>query len=191
MSKRDKEKLSAELKPLRDSLQAHSEESDKTWLDERWWPETRRAHGKISPSRVLFFVVRIGEVSGAAALPVFATAGTLTEGHFWGWVTVAVSLMVALLVAFDTVYRPGVRWRAAYQSFHQLVDAAWLYLEAPVDQAKPREAYLHFQRSVQATITNQQREYLRDIANLNTTATGADGTPAARETGGHDQGTGA
>jgi hypothetical protein len=171
MTKRDEQNVGAELQPLRDTLAERAKASglDTAWLDERWWPEVRDAHGRIGPYRVMFFVVRIGQVFGAAALPVFATAGTLTTTQFWGWVTVAVSLVIALLVAFDHVFRPGVRWRVAYQTFHQLVDAAWAYLAAPVQAP---DANQQFVQSTEQTIADERRNYLQDIANLNTSADG-------------------
>jgi hypothetical protein len=202
MTKKDAKSTCEKLEGLRAGLNARAtNDRERTWLDERWLVEVVRAHGKVGPNRWWFFVVRIGQVSGAAALPVFATAGTLTTGEFWGWVTVAVSLVLALLVGLDYVYRPGVRWRVAYQSYHDLIDAAWAYLEAPEDArpqdepgaqgdsatadakpsthvqaSPPQDPYQTFVLAVETTIANQQSAYLRDIANLNTAAPSADGT---------------
>jgi uncharacterized protein DUF4231 len=174
MTEADKKKISKELEPLRRRLE-DADQRAAGWANDRWWPEVWSEHGKIGPNRLLFFVVRIGQVAGAASIPVFATAGTLTSGHTWGWVTVVVSLVVALLVAFDTVYRPGARWRLAYQSYHELIDAAWTYLEhsARVVDAE-KDPYARFVHTVEGTVSSQQRDYLRDIANLNTTSGGTD-----------------
>jgi hypothetical protein len=181
MTDADAAKVEKVLKPLREALAERTPDpADRLWLDQRWWPNAREAHGKISPNRIWFMIVRIGQVSGAAALPVFATAGTLTSGHAWGWLTVGVSLMVAVVVAFDHVYRPGIRWRAAYKSFHEFIDTAWLYLETPEPVEKPGDPFDKFLRSTETTIANQQSEYLRDIANLNTDAAAVDGASAAR-----------
>jgi hypothetical protein len=147
------------------------------WTEERWWPEVRSAHGRIEPNRLLFFFVRIGQVSGAAAIPVFATAGTLTSGHTWGWVTVVVSLLLALLVGFDQVYRPGIRWRAGYDEFHALVNAAWTYLESTKEPTASNEpTFPSFVKTVEGIIAAQRVDYLRDIASLNTTVGGLEGT---------------
>jgi hypothetical protein len=179
MTKADRKKITTELSPLRRRFEDAGGEV-AAWANDRWWPEVWAEHGKIGPNRILFFVVRIGQVAGAAALPVFATAGTLTSGHTWGWVTVIISLIVALLVAFDTVYRPGTRWRLAYQSYHQLIDAAWAYLTngAPAAAAKSG-SYAHLVNTVENIVANQQRVYLRDIANLNTSGASADTKAAA------------
>jgi hypothetical protein len=174
MTERDKKALEQDeaITALRDKL-VEAEKTDGGlvgWSRERWWEEVWQQHGKIGPNRVIFFVVRIGAVAGAAAIPVFATAGTLTSGHTWGWVTVAVSLLIALLLAFDQVYRPGERWRTAYQVYHELVDAGWNYLEArmPGTDGKAKQPYWGFVNSVELSIIDYGREYLRDIANLNT-----------------------
>jgi hypothetical protein len=170
MTDADRKKITKELEPLRQRFEK-ADRGVASWANDRWWPEVYSEHGKIGPNRLLFFVVRIGQVAGAAAIPVFATAGTLTNGRTWGWVTVIVSLVVALLVAFDTVYRPGTRWRVGYQSYHQLVDAAWAYLEHPVHEADAKKnPYARLVQTVEGIVSTQQREYLRDIANLNTSS---------------------
>jgi len=168
MTEADKKRVTEELEPLRQRFD-QADQGTASWARDRWWPEVWSEHGKIGPNRFLFFVVRIGQVAGAASIPVFATAGTLTNGHTWGWVTVIVSLVVALLGAFDTVYRPGARWRLAYQSYHQLIDAAWAYLEHPVHDADAQKSpYARLVQTVEGIVSTQQREYLRDIASLNT-----------------------
>jgi hypothetical protein len=171
MTNKDAEEVAKDTAELRERL-AQSEAASATtagWSKDRWWPEVRAAHGRIKPNRIVFFIVRIILVGGAASLPVFATAGTLTTGHTWGWVTVVVSLVLALVVAFDQVYRPGPRWRSGYDDYHQLVNSAWLYLEDLEDGAvHPDAAYGQFVRTVEDIIERHRVEYLRDIANLNT-----------------------
>jgi len=180
--RRDQNRTAEQLKPLTDQMSAITNKAIVAWSKSRWWPEVRAENNKIGPNRILFFVVRIGEVFGAAAVPVFATAGTLTSGHAWGWVTVGVSLLVALLLAFDRVYRPGPRWRVAYESYHQLVDAAWSYLEPQIQTSAANEGSdVKFMQTVEQIIANQQRNYLQDIANLNTTPGVADGTTASSQ----------
>ena len=162
-------------------VKAASEDADfKAWLEHRWWTEVLQAHRKVGRNRFYFLMIRTLQVSGAAALPVLATAGTLTSGHYWGWWTVGVSLAVALLVAVDQVCRPGLRWRVAYESYHQLIRAAWTYL-VPV-APPPDSASKTFLKTVEAIIANREFEYLRDIANLNTSAAEADGTGRRPET---------
>jgi Protein of unknown function (DUF4231) len=181
MTKHDAERTKRELRSLSSQLASSADKDLATWSTERWVPEAVSLHGKIGPNRIWFFVVRIGQVAGAASLPVFATAGTLGSGNTWRWVTVAVSLTVALLTAFDQVYRPGLRWRGAYQYYHELVDAGWVYVETMANQARRANTPASvFVTTVENALKRQRIDYLRDIANLNTSASGAEGTSAAR-----------
>jgi hypothetical protein len=87
------------------------------------------------------------------------------------------SLVLALLVGFDQVYRPGIRWRAGYDEYHALVNAAWKYLETTKETPSSDDAkFPAFVKTVEGVIAAQRIDYLRDIANLNTTAGGLEGT---------------
>jgi hypothetical protein len=172
VTSRDAKKLEGELDPILQRFAASKDADVGSWAKDRWWPEVRDNHGKIGPNRTYYFVVRIGQVFGAAALPVFATAGTLTTGQFWGWVTVVVSIIVAFLVAFDQVYRPGERWRLAFETYHQLIDASWTYFEAPLHKdGASHDPYVKLVDTLERAVDSQQRQYLRNIAHID----GADG----------------
>lgn len=180
MTKRDAKRTTIELQALSGQLADSADENLGKWSAERWGPEVVRLHGKIGPNRTWFFIVRIGQVAGAASLPVFATVGTLGSGDTWRWVTVAVSLAVALLTAFDQVYRPGLRWRSAYQYYHELVDAGWTYVETLASRERPADTpATALVATVENALKRQRLDYLRDIANLNTAA-GAEGASAPK-----------
>jgi len=149
----------------------------REWVNERWWPSVNAEHDRIGPNRVWFFVVRGIQVAAAAALPVFATAGTLTSSHEWGWATVGVSLLLAVAVAFDQVYRPGIRWRHAYETFYNLTDAAWRYVDRRYREQFPISPETDaLVKHVEAIIVGSEQSYLRDIANLNTASNGTQTT---------------
>ncbi len=102
----------------------------KSWAEDRWLHGIAYLAPRITANRRQVFLLRAPTLFGALLVPILATAGASSpNASFWRWLTVGVSVVVALCTAIDQVVRPAVHWRLARETRGALETEGWAFLQ--------------------------------------------------------------
>lgn len=158
--------LARDLGKLIDSLELaqHQEHYLRArWLDQVLWME--RTAGR---ARKRYYALRLVTVLGAVVIPALVSLNL--TGHVEevaGWLTFAISLVVAGSAAVEAFFHYGARWRHYRGTVERLKSEGWTYAELSGHYNHPdathRSAFNDFVTRVEQTLGQEAEEYVEGV----------------------------
>lgn len=164
----------ASLKELIYSL--HLPESKKRFLVDRWLDQIQWMEGKAASCQRKYYWSRRILIVAAAFVPVLTTTSatfsaqgdsTHYAGEIMRWLSVGLSLLVAIAAAWEEFFRYGERWRHYRHTIEQLKTEGWLYLERSGKYAEypsHNRAHSAFVLSVEQVLASDVERFVNQIA---------------------------
>ena len=133
------------------------------WLDTLLWMDSRANRAKI-----WYYILRLGAIIGGVIVPALVTVkmDSASASELIGWLTFALSLLVALCVAVDGFFHFGERWRHYRRMSELLRIEGWQFLQlsGPYRPAGSHTAaFPHFAERVEACARTELDEYLVSV----------------------------
>lgn len=158
-----------EIKELTD-VQKHSLRS--RWLNQVTWME-----GKAVAAQRWYYILRLTTIIGGVIVPALVTlkvgggtvqgvTGTILDTGFTAWLTVVISLLVAISAAIDEFFHFGERWRHYRRTVELLKVEGWQYLQlgGPYRSEKSHlEAYPVFAARVEEILQHEVEVYITQV----------------------------
>jgi hypothetical protein len=132
------------------------EKAEREIVRTRWLNEVMLYHHLWKRQRFAYYALRAPMIIGATTVPVLASLSVPKIA------TVLVGLAVAILTAFDGLFRLGSRWRQARFAEERLSSEGWQFLELAgenYEKAERRAAYKAFLRRIEKL--NEQLSMMR------------------------------
>jgi|SRR5262245_25276298 len=133
------------------------------WLDQVLWMES--AAGK---ARRRYYTLRLVTVLGAVVIPALVSldlSGTAED--VVGWLTFAISLVVAASAAVEAFFHFGARWRHYRATVERLKSEGWTYAELSAHYnnqgATHRSAFPEFVTRVEQLLGQEASEYVEGV----------------------------
>jgi hypothetical protein len=158
-----------EIKELTD-VQKHSLRS--RWLNQVAWME-----GKAVAAQRWYYILRLTTIIGGVIVPALVTlkvgggaaeggTGTILNTGFTGWLTVVISLLVAISAAIDEFFHFGERWRHYRRTVELLKIEGWQFLQlgGPYRSEKSHlEVYPAFAARVEEILQQEVEVYITQV----------------------------
>lgn len=158
--------LERDLRKLIDSLDLaeHQEQYLRArWLDQVLWME--RAAGK---ARRRYYALRLVTVLGAVVIPALVSLDLSGSAEdVMGWLTFAISLVVAASASVEAFFHFGARWRHYRATVERLKSEGWTYAELSAHYNRPgathRSSFNDFVARVEQTLGQEAEEYVEGV----------------------------
>jgi hypothetical protein len=158
-----------EIKEITD-VQKHSLRS--RWLNQVTWME-----GKAVAAQRWYYILRLTTIIGGVIVPALVTLkvgdgtvqgvpGTILNTGFTVWLTVVISLLVAISAAIDEFFHFGERWRHYRRTVELLKVEGWQFLQlgGPYRSEKSHlEAYPVFAARVEEILQQEVVAYITKV----------------------------
>jgi hypothetical protein len=185
-----REWLKQDLGTVIDALELR--ELQKHFLRSRWLDQVVWMEGRANAARDRYYALRLTAIIGGVIVPALVSLNVDGQGaRAIGWLTFALSLLVAISVAVEEFFHYGERWRHYRRTVEELKIIGWQFfqLSGSYDRHQSHtEAYREFatrveaiiQRDVEVYITEVVREETKEPENRNPVAPGRGGRDPVR-----------
>ena len=129
------------------------------WLDQLVWME-----GAAKKNQRYYYIFRLSCIIGGVMIPALVS---LNAGALVQFITVALSLVVAVSAAVEEFFHFGERWRHYRRSVGQLKVEGWLFfqLSGPYSTFSDHaEAYSYFAERVEETMQSEMDKFISTVA---------------------------
>jgi hypothetical protein len=132
------------------------------WLDQVLWME-----GKSDHSRSRYYFLRLTSIIGGVTIPTLL-AVYLVSGvdPTWRWITLAISVVVALTAAVEEFFHYGERWRHYRRMSEWMKIEGWKFFQMtePYNQFKTHaDAYPAFANQVELILQQDVEGYVSGV----------------------------
>jgi hypothetical protein len=153
--------LKEDLGSLIDALEGVSD-LQKHLLQSRWRDQVMWMEGKAADAQKWYYVLRLAAIVGGVIVPALVSLN-LSYLH---WLTILVSLLVAISVAVEEFFHFGERWKHYRSNAELLKIEGWQFfqLSGPYKSyAKHIDAYPVFAERVEDTIKHEIDVYITEV----------------------------
>lgn len=173
--------MKADLSALIDALELSAFQKQvlrSRWLDQLLWME-----GRADAARDWYYRLRLTTIVGGVVLPALVS---LNEGVL-RWVTIGVSVLIALSAAIEEFFHYGERWRHYRRTVERLKTEGWQFFQMSGSYRRfksHRDAHPLFSARVEEIIQRDVEQYVTTVVpeqeeEGKTKPTGSEGVGAA------------
>jgi len=147
--------------------------NQQRFMEYRWRDQTAFFRGRVQENRKYFYWLRMVAVVGAVTVPALVglnVAGSAARGVKWS--AFGLSLLVAIVTAWEQLFRFGQRWRLYRQALDAMRAEAWRFAQLlpPYSGKKHgepdnahRSLFPLFAEKVEAIVKEFGEEYVEDV----------------------------
>jgi Protein of unknown function (DUF4231) len=151
---------------LIDALPLHN--SHKGYLRSRWLDQVLWMEGKAETTKKKYYWLRLITIVGGVTVPALVSLNLSGRGAaFVGWMTFAISLMVAISAAVEEFFHYGERWRHYRRTVEDLKSAGWEFFQLSGRYRRFREdhasAYPVFAARVEQLLRSDVESYISEV----------------------------
>ncbi|MDQ4065350.1 MAG: DUF4231 domain-containing protein [Actinomycetota bacterium] len=133
------------------------------WLDQVLWMER-----KAESTKKKYYSLRLITIIGGVTVPALVSLNLSGRGEvFVGWLTFAISLMVAVSAAVEEFFHYGERWRHYRRTVEELKSAGWEFFQLAGRYRRYRDdpagAYPLFAARVEQLLRQDVEAYITEV----------------------------
>jgi hypothetical protein len=134
------------------------------WLDQVLWMERRSVKGQ-----TWYYIFRLTAIIGGIIVPALVSLNLKSQpaSSIIGWITFAISLLVAMATAIEELFQFGERWRHYRHTAEQLRIEGWRFfqLSGPYHQyTSHADAFADFTGRVEEILKHEVDIYITEVA---------------------------
>jgi uncharacterized protein DUF4231 len=151
---------------LIDGLPVHN--AHKGYLRARWLDQVLWMERKAEATKKRYYWLRLITIVGGVIVPALVSLNLSgRQGSYVGWITFAISLMVALSAAVEEFFHYGERWRHYRRTVEELKSAGWEFFQLSGRyrryRSDPTSAYPLFASHVEQLLRQDVEAYISEV----------------------------
>jgi hypothetical protein len=144
------------------------EDTDKAYLSGRWLDQVLWMERKAESTKKKYYSLRLITIIGGVSVPALVSLNLSGRAEaFVGWLTFAISLMVAVSAAVEEFFHYGERWRHYRRTVEELKSAGWEFFQLAGRYRRYRDdpagAYPLFAARVEQLLRQDVEAYISEV----------------------------